>query len=108
MAINLIIGDSNYDGSKQKSIGRTSGAVRSHGSVAVRTGPDAPLLAGLGVPCGILWGGTRYHRLSHEKGSGASRATDLRRSDSREGEEPKDNPINHGFGICGDACRSRA
>jgi len=81
MAIKVKIGDWSCDGSKQKSIGWASGALRSHGSVAVRTGLDAPLLAGLGVPFGIFWGGTRYHRLPHEKGSGASRATDLRRSD---------------------------
>jgi len=29
------------------------------------------------------------------------------RSDRRKGEEPKDNPINHGSRICVDACRSR-
>ena len=87
MAIKVIIGDWSYDGSKQKSIEWASGALRSHRSVAVRTGLDAPLLVGMGVPFGVLWRGTRYYRLPHEKGSGASRATDLRRSDSGEGEE---------------------
>src|SRR6516225_2425351 len=108
MAINLIKGDWNYDGSKQKSIGWASRAVRSHDSVAICTGLDAPLLAGLGVPFSILWNGTRYHRPPHEKGSGASRAADLRRSDSREGEDSKDNPIHHDSRICGNACRSCA
>jgi len=84
MAINSIIADSSYDGSNQESIGRASGALRSHGSVAVRTRLDTPLLAGLGVPFGIRCGGTRYHRVPHEMGSGASRATNLRWSDRGE------------------------
>src|SRR6516162_5905639 len=72
MAIKVMIDDWSCDRSKQKSIGWASGALRCHDSVAVCTGLDAPLLADLGVPFGILGGGTRNHRLPHDKGSGGN------------------------------------
>lgn len=63
---------------------------------------DHRLLAGVDFPCRVWWDSVSGHAISDEKRPKALGASDLSRSNFREGDASKDNTDHHGDRVCRD------
>jgi hypothetical protein len=88
---------------EHKSLWRPPRRSPRHGSVAVHSGVDARLLAGMGVPRRVRRLSVGNHLVPYEKGPKTLGAPDARRPSRRERDEPKDHTDPHGYNVHRDA-----